>query len=104
MKDSYFLKQNSNVVCSVTLLGPPENGVGLITYVWTHPKFRRNGLASSLFHCILLEADAEVVQLWLKIEPDDPTDFNHLDAWYAKLGFIEIEPDDPTRVRNPILS
>lgn len=101
MKDVYLLKQDGSIVCCVYLLGPPSDGIGLITSVWTHPEFRGNGLASELLRLVLSDADDDNVQLWLKIEPDNLDDFDRLAEWYARLGFTEIDILDPTRVRNP---
>lgn len=66
-----------------------EYGTGmLLTRINVPREHRGKGHARALLKRILDDADNEGVTLWLEISPSDGLDYDQLEAWYRRRGFV----------------
>lgn len=70
----------------------PGHEMGLPGYIITRinvPKAsRKQGIGSRLLNAIIDEADRQREHLWLEIQPSDGLNYEELEAWYMRHGFI----------------
>jgi ribosomal protein S18 acetylase RimI-like enzyme len=61
----------------------------MLTRISVPPKFRGQGVASCLLKEILADADAEGIAIHLCISSSGGLDYQQLEAWYRRYGFVE---------------
>lgn len=94
VKAIYFMKFGERALASIDLVHGrdilPEEG-WIITRVLVPKELRRQGIGTLLMQEVLLDADQQGISLYLEINPygDGGPDYNQLEAWYKKLGFVE---------------
>lgn len=70
-----------------TMHTPPGKCM-LLTRINVPRMHRGNGVARRLMQQVLRDADAERVTIYLHISPSDGLDFEQLEAWYERCGFV----------------
>lgn len=101
MRSSYVNVEEGAVVHLMEITG---GAVWIVTSVAV--PLRRNrgkGAASRLLDRVLVDSDAEGVQLVLSVEPDgtDGLDFEALQRFYVRHGFRDIADHSGLMYRNP---
>jgi predicted GNAT family N-acyltransferase len=61
--------------------------------------FRGKGIGSTLLTEIVEEADRYSVDLYLGISPSDGLDFNSLEDWYKRYGFVLCDNENDLYIR-----
>ena len=62
-------------------------------------RHRRFGHGTALLQEAITDADTEGAKLYLGLSPSDGMDFDELECWYKKHGFVELE--DGMYIREP---
>lgn len=89
MKTCYVIKQYRAIA---DLVAPGE-----LTEKWTITRInvpvehRGKGIGSQLLKRILLDADAQGVELVLEVFPSGDLNRSQLEAWYGRYGFVEYQ-------------